>query len=50
VRGITSNEMAKIFEMPLKYLLPEEERIDIAKNPILRNLLNRVSRLEKLIK
>ena len=43
-------EMAKIFEVPLKYLLTEEERSDIAKNPIIRDLLNRVSRLEKLIK
>lgn len=43
-------EMARIFEVPLKYLLLEEERSDIAKNPVIRDLLNRVSRLEKLIK
>ena len=43
-------EMAKIFEVPLKYLLPKEERSDIGKNPIIRDLLNRVARLERLIK
>ena len=43
-------EMAKIFEVPLKYLLFEDENSDIAKNPVIRDLLNRVSRLEKILK
>lgn len=40
-------EMAKIFEVPLRYLLIEEEKSDITENPIIRDLLNRVSRLEQ---
>lgn len=40
-------EMAKIFEVPLRYLLIEEEKRDITENPIIRDLLNRVSRLEQ---
>ena len=42
-------EMAKIFEVPLKYLLIEEDKRDITKNPIIIDLINRVSRLEKMI-
>ena len=42
-------EMAKIFEVPLKYLLIEEDKRDITKNPIIMDLINRVSRLEKMI-
>ena len=40
-------EMAKIFEVPLRYLLIEEEKRDITQNPIIRDLLVRVSRLEQ---
>ena len=39
-------EMAKILEVPLKYLLEEEKR-DITENPIIRDLIIRVSRLEQ---
>lgn len=40
-------EMAKIFEVPLRYLLIEEEKRDITQNPIIRDLMIRVSRLEQ---
>ena len=40
-------EMAKILEVPLKYLLIEEEKRDITENPIIRDLIIRVSRLEQ---
>ena len=40
-------EMAKILEVPLKYLLIEEEKRDIMENPIIRDLILRVSRLEQ---
>ena len=40
-------EMAKILEVPLKYLLIEEEKRDITENPIIRDLILRVSRLEQ---
>ena len=43
-------EMAKIFEVPLKNLLLEEESSNIAKNPVIMDLIDRVSRLEKILK
>lgn len=43
-------EMAKIFEVPLKNLLLEEESSSIAKNPVIMDLIDRVSRLEKILK
>lgn len=43
-------EMAKIFEVPLKYLLLEKRNNNIEKNPVIKDLLERVSRLEKILK
>ena len=43
-------EMAKIFKVPLKNLLLEEESSSIAKNPVIMDLIDRVSRLEKILK
>lgn len=42
-------EMAKIFEVPLKYLLSEKEKNIIENSPIINDLLNRVSKLETQI-
>ena len=43
-------EMAEIFQVPLKYLLMEGEKPDIKNNPVIKDILNRLTRLEQILK
>ena len=43
-------EMAKILQVPLKNLLAGENEYEVENNPIIKDLQNRVSRLEQVIR
>lgn len=42
-------EMAEILEIPLKILLSGEKEISVENNPVIKNLSERVSRLEQIL-
>ena len=42
-------EMAEILEVPLKILLSGEKEISVENNPVIKNLSERVSRLEQIL-
>lgn len=41
--------MAEILEVPLKILLSGEKEISVENNPVIKNLNERVSRLEQML-
>ena len=42
-------EMAEILEVPLKILFSGEKEISVENNPVIKNLSERVSRLEQIL-
>lgn len=42
-------EMSEILEVPLKILLSGEKEISVENNPVIKNLSERVSRLEQIL-
>ncbi len=43
-------EMAKILKVPIKSILSGEREISLENNPVIKNLSERVSRLEQMLK